>query len=286
MTLTAANSCGSDAETKTNYITVTTGPTWTTITSDNFETGMGSYTDGGVDMSRYNGTAYSHQGTRAADVQDNSGTASSFYHTSGKNVSSYNTLQVDFWFYAVSMESGEDFWVQYYNGSSWQTVATYARGTHFNNGAFYHMVVTIPRASYTFPTNARIRFMCDASDNNDDVYIDEIVFRGTTSVVGSIAEDIAEENDPATPRAFSLAQNYPNPFNPTTTIAFTLAEPSHARLEVYDVRGVRVATLVDREMIAGGHSVEFNARGLSSGIYFYRLIAGNQIETKKMVLLR
>ena len=159
-------------------------------------------------------------------------------------------------------------------------------GTNFTNGAFYHMVVTIPRASYTFPTNAKLRFMCDASDDNDDVYIDEIVFRGTTSVVGSGAGEAIVEKAQATPSAFSLAQNYPNPFNPTTTISFTLTEPSYVRLEVFDVRGARVADLMNREMGAGEHSVEFNARGLTSGVYFYRLIAGNKTEIKKMVLLR
>jgi len=286
VSLTAANSCGSDGETKTGYITVTSSPTWTTITSDNFESGMGSYTDGGADMSRYRGTSYSHQGSYSADIQDNSGTASSFYHTSGYNVTSYNTLQVSFWFKAVSMETGEDFWVQYYNGTSWLTVATYTSGTNFSNNVYYNMVVTIPRSSYTFPTNAKIRFMCDAGDNNDDVYIDEIVFRGTTSVVGSsTGEGVIVQAAPA-PRAFSLAQNYPNPFNPSTTISFTLAEASHVRLEVFNVSGARVATLADREMGIGEHSVTWNADGLGSGVYFYRLTAGEATEMKKMILLR
>ncbi len=286
VTLTAANGCGSDPETKTNYITVSSAPTWTTITSDNFESGMGSYTDGGVDMSRYYSSTYAHAGYYSADIQDNGGTASSFYTTTGRNVSSYNTLQIDFWFYAVSMESGEDFWVQYYDGSAWRTVATYARGTHFSNGADYHMVVTIPRSSYAFPTNAKIRFMCDASGNDDDVFIDDIVFRGTTSVVGSIAEIEGAAKDPVTPSLFSLSQNYPNPFNPSTTITFNLAEPSYVRLEVFSAAGARIATLVDRQLESGEHSVPFVARGLSSGIYFYRLTAGDRIETKKMVLLR
>jgi hypothetical protein len=105
-------------------------------------------------------------------------------------------------------------------------------------------------------------------------------------VVGSGAGEVIAEKTPVAPGAFSLAQNYPNPFNPTTMISFTLAEPSYVRLEVFDVRGARVATLVDREMTAGGHTAEFNARGLSSGVYFYRLTAGNKTEMKKMVLLR
>jgi PKD repeat protein len=286
VTLTATNGCGSDGETKTNYITVSSAPTWTVITSDNFESGMGTYTDGGADMSRYSGTTYAHQGRYAADIQDNSGTASSFYHTSNKNVSSYNTLQVDFWYYAVSMETGEDFWVQYYDGSAWRTVASFVSGTNFSNGSFYHAVVTIPRSSYNFPTNAKLRFMCDASDNNDDVYIDEIVFRGTTSVVGSGAEGPIADRTPAAPGACSLAQNYPNPFNPTTTISFTLSEASRVRLEVFNASGARVALLADGEMGSGEHAVAFNAQGLGSGIYFYRLTAGAFTETKKMILLR
>jgi PKD repeat protein len=290
--LTATNSCGSDVETKASFITVTSGPTWTTITSDNFESGIGTYRDGGGDMSRYTGTTYAHGGSAAADIQDNSGTSSSFYHSTGRNVSTYNTLQVDFWFYTVSMETGEDFWVQYYDGSTWRTVATYRSGTEFTNGSFYNKVVTIPRSTYTFPTNARLRFMCDASDNNDDVYIDDIVFRGTTSVVGSSAnEPLAAnaphtENEPVTPSASSLEQNFPNPFNPTTTISFRLTEPSQVRLEVFDVTGSRVAALVDRHMDAADYSVTFDGEGLSSGVYFYRLIVGSRTEMKKMILLK
>ncbi|MCX5752967.1 MAG: T9SS type A sorting domain-containing protein, partial [Candidatus Krumholzibacteria bacterium] len=74
--------------------------------------------------------------------------------------------------------------------------------------------------------------------------------------------------------------------NPITTISFNLTEPSYVRLEVFSATGARVATLVDHQMESGEHSVPFNAQGLSSGVYFYRLSAGRQIETKKMVLLR
>jgi PKD repeat protein len=179
VSLTVSNAYGSDTETKTNYILVSESGGWTVITYDDFESGMGTYTDGGNDMSRYTGGTYAHQENCAADIQDNSGTASSFYHTSTYDVSGYNELEIEFWFYAVSMESGEDFWVQYYDGSTWRTVAAYARGTDFNNNTFYNKVVTISRSQYNFPTNARIRFMCDASGNYDDVYIDEIEFRGS-----------------------------------------------------------------------------------------------------------
>ncbi|MCA9727710.1 MAG: PKD domain-containing protein, partial [Candidatus Eisenbacteria bacterium] len=185
VTLTASNACGPDSETKTGYITVSGsgGGGWTTITYDSFESNMGSYTDGGADMSRYTGGTYAWDGRAAADIQDNSGTASSFYHTAGYNVTGYNTLEVEFYFYAVSMENGEDFWVQYYNGSAWVTVAAYVAGSTFSNNTFYVTTVSIPRSSYNFPTNAKLRFMCDASNNSDDVYIDAITWRGSVLAV-------------------------------------------------------------------------------------------------------
>jgi PKD repeat protein len=189
VTLTAANSYGSDPETKSNYISVTTtgGGSWTTITFDNFESGMGTYTDGGGDMSRYTGGTYAHQGSAAADIQDNSGTASSFYHTAGYNVSGYTDLEVEFWFRGVGMETNEDFWVQYFDGSTWRTVASYASGSGFSNNVFYNKVVSIPKGSYAYPANAKLRFMCDASANTDDVYIDEITFRGMSGSGGGSA---------------------------------------------------------------------------------------------------
>jgi hypothetical protein len=88
------------------------------------------------------------------------------------------------------------------------------------------------------------------------------------------------------PEKVSLSQNYPNPFNPRTTIAFNLVSETHVTLEVFNVAGQRVATLVNATKGAGPHVVDFDATSLSSGIYLYRLIAGDIVEMKKMVLLK
>jgi PKD repeat protein len=284
VSLTATNAAGSDGETKSGYITVSSGGgSWTTITFDNFETGMGSYTDGGSDMSRYTGTTHAHQGSAAADIQDNSGTSSSFYHTTTRNVSGYSNQEVNFWFKMVSMETNENFFVEYYNGSSWQIVANFIRGTSYANGTFYNVTVSIPRTSYTYPTNARLRFRCDASDNNDDVYIDEITWRGFTS---SEAVVFKSDEIAAAPRGFRLGQNVPNPFNPRTSIEFSLPGEEHVRLAVYDLRGRQVALLADRVYSAGTHKVEWAPRDMASGVYFYRFEAGRFVETKRMSLVQ
>ncbi|MCP4114738.1 MAG: hypothetical protein GY737_04910 [Desulfobacteraceae bacterium] len=151
-------------------------PPWTELTYDDFESGWGNYRDGGRDCRLYTRGTHAHQGSSAANIQDNSGVSSSFYHTDPIDVDTpgYTRIEVSFWFKAVSMETGEDFWVQYYDGSTWHTVAAYVSGTDFVNGTFYNMTVAIDEASYDFSTDMKIRFRCDASGNRDDVYIDEI----------------------------------------------------------------------------------------------------------------
>ncbi len=88
------------------------------------------------------------------------------------------------------------------------------------------------------------------------------------------------------PIKFELYQNYPNPFNPSTKIAFALPKDAKVKLEVFNALGERVSVLVDGYMRAGVHTVDFNASGLASGVYFYRLTADEFVATKKMVLLK
>ena len=88
------------------------------------------------------------------------------------------------------------------------------------------------------------------------------------------------------PNQFILEQNYPNPFNPSTIIQYAIASRQFVTLKVYDVLGNEVSTLVNEEKPVGNYEVNFNAGGLSSGIYFYKLQTGSFIETKKMMLLK
>ena len=85
---------------------------------------------------------------------------------------------------------------------------------------------------------------------------------------------------------FKLRQNYPNPFNPRTDITYIIPEQTHVKLTVFDLLGRVVTDLVDEEKPAGEYNVEWDASGLSSGIYFYRLRSDDFVKTKKMVLLK
>jgi len=97
---------------------------------------------------------------------------------------------------------------------------------------------------------------------------------------------VLPEHESVIPSINVLSQNYPNPFNPSTTISYHLPRQSHVTLKIFDVLGREVAMLVNRVEEPGYKSVNFDAKPLPSGVYYYRLQAGNYIETKKLLLLR
>ena len=126
-------------------------------------------------------------------------------------------------------------------------------------------------------------------------YGEVVYFQGSQGVLWYGGRDffLFSSNDAAltdadTPLAlpFALGQNFPNPFNPSTTIKFSLHRDGLVSLNVYDVAGRRVATVLEKEMKAGDHSLSFNAGGLASGVYFYRLQTADLEQTRKMILLR
>jgi hypothetical protein len=88
------------------------------------------------------------------------------------------------------------------------------------------------------------------------------------------------------PLIYSLSQNYPNPFNPTTNIEFSIPKSEFVTLKIYNVLGKEVATLVSEKLAAGKYDYEWNAGSLASGVYLYKIQAGNYVRAKKMILLR
>jgi len=88
------------------------------------------------------------------------------------------------------------------------------------------------------------------------------------------------------PTELSLNQNYPNPFNPSTIIEFTLPKSEFVELKVFNILGKEVSTLVSQKLNQGNHTYTFDGKNLASGVYYYRIEAGNFIETRKMIYLK
>ena len=159
---------------------------WDVLTYDDFESGFGNYTAGGGDCSLYTGGTYAHQGNNAADIQDDTGDAASFYHTTVIDVDtpSYTCIKIEFWFYTVNMDSGHDFFIEYFNGTTEKLIKSYVQGTDFVNDQFYFSTVWINETEEAFPSDMYIKFRCDALNDNNDVYIDEIYVNATTQSAG------------------------------------------------------------------------------------------------------
>ncbi|HXX63913.1 MAG TPA: T9SS type A sorting domain-containing protein, partial [Bacteroidota bacterium] len=127
----------------------------------------------------------------------------------------------------------------------------------------------------------------DASAGSGNYYyrLHQMNLDGTSTYTEAISVSSAS-GPKVLPTEFALQQNYPNPFNPTTIIEFDLPKDAHVSLEVYNIIGQRVMTLVDEIRTAGVQQVPFNGSTLASGIYFYRLVVENKTFMKKMTLVK
>jgi len=281
--LTVTNADGSDTETKIDYITVTAAPSSTELSFTDFEGGWGIWTDGGGDCYLYSASTYAYGGNNAGGIQDNSGVASSFYMTNGADVhtAGYTKIEVEFYFIAISMDNTkEDFWVQYYDGSAWSTVATFAKGTDFDNGVFYVATVNIFEANYTFPGNMKIRFMCDASGNRDDVYIDNI--RITASTETTTTENLMFVEQLNTPMINTVdideteIKIYPNPVQDKLNIVVPGAE--EMQVYIYSISG---QLMYEAKEIYMQESI--NVSNLEKGLYIVKVISEGEIFTTKLI---
>jgi len=282
VTLIATNVDGSDTETKAGYITVTGTVTEVQLSYSDFENGWDIWTDGGGDCKRYTGGTHAYGGNDALDIQDNSGVASSFYITNGEDVATpgYIQINVEFYFKAVSMDNtNEDFWVQYYDGSTWHTVATFAKGIDFENNIFYVATVSIYETGYIFPTNMKIRFMCDASGNRDDVYIDDITITGSTQIMtGNSIVQVSESEEGGFLMDTEEAEVgiYPNPASDKLHIVSGQQE----NVEVF-IYGLTGQLVLQQRLTASDQEIDISQ--LNKGMYIVAIKTDDEVYTKKLI---
>jgi hypothetical protein len=277
-----------------NVTTQSAGGGPTTLSAHYFETGWDGWQDGGSDCYRYAGSR-SWEGSYSIRIRDNSGTASAMTSPS-YDLSGYSQVDIEFYFYPNSMENGEDFWVRYFNGSSWTTVAAYASGTSFTNGSFYVATVTLDNGSYNFPTNAQFRFQCDASANQDQIYIDAVTITASNPTVA--LETIASQPKTSIRKLNALAITQPMlevpvmdeeenvPFfeglnispNPVSNQLKVRLPEEATTLRIISINGAIV-----KEITTFEKSNLIDVSGLQAGMYILQVRTTDEVFTEKFV---
>jgi hypothetical protein len=228
---------------------------------------------------------YAWGGNNAANIQDDSGIPSSFFLTNGIDVHTpgFVQLDVEFYFVALGMKNQRDgFQVEYFDGSSWNTVASFVCKYDFTVGNYYKAVVSIHESSYTFPTDMKIRFMNLAKKDDKDVFIDDIKIIGYTQTVQSgngltlmnkSLPIAASENNESNPLEIDL---YPNPT--MNSINITSDFDGEKSVFIYNMVGQQ---MYYGEML-NNHEV-INVRNFDNGLYVVRVLSGDQVVTKRFL---
>jgi len=247
----------------------------TVLLASYFETGWDSWLDGGSDVNRVNSTN-SYEGIYSIRLADNAGTQSAMTSPTF-NLATATGLKIQFYFKASSMEAGEDFWVRYNNGSGFVTIGTFTSGSNFNNNTFYTTTVIVPNF---VPTNTgSFRIQCDASDNNDQVFIDQVTI---TKLNGSglpqqfvTIEEASTPHVVLNPNYLSTSEDvvnellvYPNPGKDVLYISYA-APIQEIRMVTMDGVSIKIPeTSVMKK--------EIDIQDLAPGIYFLWIQSGGE----------
>lgn len=258
--------------------------TYGPVNSQNFDAGWGIWTDGGTDCARINNVTYANSGTYSIQLRDN--TTTSVMSTTNQNWSAYEEITVTFSYISVSFDnSNEDFWVQLSTngGSTYTTKGDFNHGVQFTNGVRATGTVVI---AGPFTSTSRLRFRADASADDDQVYIDDVVITGC-SVAG------ARPEDPGADSRFNDTDNNtavlsdlllsPNPASDVLDVRYQINKDSEVRVALLGVTG-QVLQQTTQNVAAGSNLMTLDLSALPTGLYSLQLICDDQVYTEKVVV--
>jgi len=268
-----------------------TGRTRSSTTGEDFVTIKYDATGTMQWIARYNGTKNRWDEATALAL-DNAGNV--LVIGMSNDYGDYTTIKYD--------NAGTQQWVAHYSSSGGRSydLAVDASGNVYVTGLSNSDFTTIKynaagveqwMAQFNGPGNSYDNAWSITADDAGFVYVAGTSSGSNWSMMTTIKYTetgtpvVSHESD-ALPKDFNLAQNYPNPFNPSTTIEFALPKSAFVTLKIYNLLGEEIATLVWEKREAGVHRVNWDARGLASGVYLYQLEAGKFKQTRKMLLVR
>ncbi|RXQ90413.1 T9SS type A sorting domain-containing protein [Ancylomarina salipaludis] len=266
-------------------ISTQSAPSSKVLIASDFESGWDNWISGGSDAYLYSGNR-SYQGLYSVDLQDDSGEGSAMTSPSF-NITAYNQIDIEFYYYSYSMETNEDFFVKYFDGSSWNTVASFVSGVDFDNNNYYVATLSFDASQYNFASDAKFRFQCDASSNSDDIYIDLVTITASntgtksdfTHTVSSVFVKAGLEKNTE-----EEASIYPNPATDYFDLALILEKEVDLDIDIYDLNGRLVSSTKELNCV-GDYTKRMNISGLGSGMYLV-VVKGENINLSKRLIVK
>lgn len=285
ITYNVTDASGNAADEVIRTITVQ-NPIPVILSTGYFETGWDGWIEGGADVKRVKSKKKSCENSYSIRLRDNSNENSAMT-SEVFDLRSYNSVEIAFQFYPKSMENGEDFWLRYNDGMEWQTIATYVSGIDFNNKDCYTASFILNASEYNFTDDSQFRFQCDASGNNDQIFVDAVVISAISDnvIIPKVStnsnRDTVESTISKRYKSNSVKLNtdiilYPNPVSHSFNI-----KSNNAKIEsvlMFSMDGSLV-----KQVDNLGSQDFISVSNLKSGLYFVVIKTGSFTVTKKLI---
>ena len=260
----------------TANVTTTGGGGNGVIAAYYFETGFDGWSDGGSDCARVLSTTASYEGSYSIRLRDNSSSSNSVSPV--LNLTGNTQVSIEFHTYASSMETGEDFFVEFYNGSSYQVIGQYISGTHFSNNTFFTDTILLNAATYNFNANNRFRIRCDASNNSDFIYFDQVIVSGdnVSAAPAVIPNDISGPSQSFAHQANDNIRLYPNPT--TSQLTIEILDVDVDEIMVFSTSGQLV-----KKINPAVDDLTFDVSRLANGVYYVQFVSDGLAVTKRFI---
>lgn len=241
-----------------------------------FETDLEGWIDGGGDCTRRQNSTAAFEGDYSIRLRDNSSSSNAVSPV--LDLTGNSEVSIEFHTYAISMENGEDYFVEFFNGSSYEVIGQYTAGTDFTNRSFFTDTIVLDASEYNFNTSNRFRIRCDASNNNDRVFFDQIIISGDN--VRATTKSPVEESDHGsalksfTSKSLNNINLHPNPTN--TVLNIEITEGDFEEIIIFSSTGMVVNQITSK---TNQHTI--NVSELASGMYFVRFVSENGLAVTK-----
>jgi len=249
------------------------------IAGYSFETGLQGWSDPGSDCARVNTAARSFDGSFSIRLRDDTSTSNTVSPV--LDLTGNNTVTFEFHAFINSFETGEDFFVEFFNGSSYEVIGNYVVGVDYNNEEFFTDTITLNAADYNFNSGNRFRLRCDASGNADRVYFDLITISGDNVTSTSRAEEVVstpnEELIEFTQESLRNIKLYPNPT--LSSLNIEILNGDFSEVTIYSITG-QVMYTSDKKV---SDKLTIDVSEYATGSYFVKFISNGKAVTKRFI---